>query len=130
MQRLSARSTESPVGPARAASDGDRQWRATLLQAGRCLGLEERLVVHFSETVTGRPWRRCGAAEVAHIGEALLDIALAVRAGHPTPSATTPGPVGAPRSMRPPCARSVGPGQCGRAKRASVLFGAAAPPEG
>ena len=65
-----------------AEQDTDRQLRAALIRVGGYLGLDKSLVIRFSETITGRAWSRCGAAQVVEIGKRLLDLALAVKGEH------------------------------------------------
>ena len=76
----------------RAERDTDRQLRAALIRVGGYLGLHERIVIRLSETITGRAWSRCGAAQVVEIGECLLDIAVALKSEHQPAVAATRRP--------------------------------------
>lgn len=89
MSRVLARTTDSLVQLARVERVTARQLRAALLRLGGYLDWDERAVIRVSEAITGRPWFRCGAAEVVQVGRALLDIAVAVRAGSQTDTTVT-----------------------------------------
>jgi hypothetical protein len=91
MSQILDGTTDSLVHLARVERESVRQLRAALLRLGGYLGWDERAVVRFTEGITGRPWSRCGAAEVLQVGRAFLDVAVAVRAGNGTDSAPTPG---------------------------------------
>ena len=56
-----------------------RQLREALLEVGTHLGWDHQTVVRISESVTGRPWRRCGADEVVRVARVLLEVAVALR---------------------------------------------------
>ena len=76
----------------RAEQESERQLRAALIQVGGYLGLDERIVIRFSETITGRAWSRCGAAQVIEVGNCLLDIAVALKCEHQPAVAATRRP--------------------------------------
>ena len=76
----------------RAERASERQLRAALIRVGGYLGLDERIVIRFSETITGRAWSRCGAAQVVEVGTCLLDIAVALKCEHQPPVAATDRP--------------------------------------
>ena len=82
----------------RAERESERQLRAALIRVGGYLGLDERSVIRFSETITGRAWCRCGAAQVVEVGERLLDIAVALKGEHQPAVAATrrPRAIGVP----------------------------------
>jgi hypothetical protein len=90
--------TDSLIHLARVERETERQLRAALLRIGGYLDWDQRAVIRFSETITGRPWSRCGAAEVVQVGRALLDVAVAVRAGNQADTALTPGQTAKQRS--------------------------------
>jgi hypothetical protein len=81
---------DSLIHLARVERESERQLRAALLRLGGYLDWDERAVIRFSEAITGRAWSRCGAAEVVEVGRALLDLAVAVRAGNQADAAVTP----------------------------------------
>jgi hypothetical protein len=85
----------------RAERENERQLRAALIRVGGYLGLDERILLRFSETISGRAWSRCGAAQVVEIGKCLLDIAVALKCEHQPPVAATdrPRPIGVPGPM-------------------------------
>ena len=93
----------------RAERESERQLRAALIRVGGYLGLDERIVIRFSETITGRAWSRCGAAQVVEVGKCLLDIALALKCEHQPAVAATrrPKAIGVPL----PTAAAVNTGQ-------------------
>lgn len=91
MSQILAGTTDSLVQFARVERENERQLRAALLRLGGYLGWDERAVIRFCEAITGRSWSRCGAAEVLQVGRALLDVAVAIRAGNGTDVAATPG---------------------------------------
>ncbi len=52
--------------------DGRRrraELRGAVFTLGGLLGWGSRDVITFAESVTGRPWRRCGCAEFEHVVE-------------------------------------------------------------
>jgi hypothetical protein len=83
--------TDSLIRLARAERESTRQLRTALLRLGTYLEWDERAVIRLSEAVTGRAWSRCGAAEVVQVARALLDLAVAVRAGNQADAAVTTG---------------------------------------
>jgi hypothetical protein len=62
-----------------------RRLRAGVFRLGGFLGWDAKRVVQFSETVTGRRWRRCGRAELEQVvltfGEVAKRVRAAARAG-------------------------------------------------
>ena len=87
MSQILAGTTDSLIHLAHVERATERQLRAALLRLGGYVDWDERAVIRFSEAITGRPWSRCGAAEVVQVGRALLDVAVAVRAGNRTDAA-------------------------------------------
>jgi hypothetical protein len=78
--RGAVRSTNEPlVELVRVERQTARRLRADLLDLGRYLDWDARTVIRFTEAITGRPWRDCGAAQVVRVGQALLDISVALR---------------------------------------------------
>jgi len=57
-----------------------RRLRAGVLRLGGYLGWDAKRVVQFSETVTGRRWRRCGRAELEQVVLTFGEVAKRVRA--------------------------------------------------
>jgi hypothetical protein len=57
-----------------------RRLRAGLFRLGGYLGWDAKRVVQFSETVTGRRWRRCGRAELEQVVLTFGEVAKRVRA--------------------------------------------------
>src|SRR5579859_5124024 len=82
MVQILAERTDSLARLTRAERESERQLRAAFIRVGGYLGLEERIVIRFSETITGRAWSRCGAAQVVEVGKCLLDIAAALKCEH------------------------------------------------
>lgn len=82
MVQILAEGNDSLARLTRAERESERQLRAALIRVGGYLGLHERTLIRFSETITGRAWSRCGAAQVVDIGRCLLDIAVALKCEH------------------------------------------------
>ncbi len=61
-----------------------RRLRAGVLRLGEYLGWDTRRVVRFSEAVVGRPWRRCGRAELLQVLGAFAEVAARVRTANQT----------------------------------------------
>ena len=78
VQILAARN-DSLARLRRAERQSELELRAALIRVGGYLGLDERIFIRFSETITGRAWSRCGALQVVQVGKCLLDIAVALR---------------------------------------------------
>src|SRR5690242_2396883 len=99
MVEILAQRNDSGARLARAERESERQLRAALIGVGGYLGLNEHIVIRFSETITGRAWSRCGAAQVVEVGKCLLDIAAALRCERQPDVAVTgrPRPVGSNR---------------------------------
>jgi hypothetical protein len=57
-----------------------RRLRAGVLRLGGYLGWDSKRVVRFSETVTGRRWRRCGRGELEQVVQTFGEVAKRVRA--------------------------------------------------
>ncbi len=57
-----------------------RRLRAGVFRLGGFLGWDAKRVVQFSETVTGRRWRRCGRAELEQVVLTFGEVAKRVRA--------------------------------------------------
>lgn len=55
-----------------------RRLREALLEVGRHLGWDQQTVVCISETITGRPWQRCGGDDVVWVARVLLEVAAAL----------------------------------------------------
>jgi hypothetical protein len=72
---------EAATQLARVEHASRRQLREALLEVGGHLGWDHHTVVCISETITGRPWQRCGGDDVVRVARVLLEIATALRSG-------------------------------------------------
>jgi len=63
----------------------ERQARAGILRLGALLGWDAPTVARFAEAVTGRPWRRCGRADLQRILAAYAALGRQLRAAHGQP---------------------------------------------
>lgn len=102
MVQILAERNNSLARLTRAERDSERQLRAALIHIGGYLGLDERTVIRFSETMTGQAWSCCGAAQVVEVGQCLLDIALALKC-EPASGGGAARPGGDPCSVADGC---------------------------
>ena len=71
--------TEAPSQLVLVERAHQQQLREALVEVGTHLGWDRQTVMRLSETITGRPWRQCGADDVLRVATVLLEVAAALR---------------------------------------------------